>query len=77
MTMKAAHISAWRDYLAEQLHQPQGTTKRDARRQVTRWLKSLQQAAAMPSSVVPETPPQRSSSPNGARQGSRATGGAH
>jgi len=50
-------MAAWRDYLAEELHQQHGTRKRDARREVTRWLRSLRQDAALPPYVVPETPP--------------------
>lgn len=55
--MTTTHITVWRDYLAEQLHQQYGITRRDARRQVTQWLGSLQEVPT--AYQVPETPPGR------------------
>ena len=53
--MSPDHIAAWRDYLVEQLHQQYGIARRDAWRQVTHWLGSLQRQAHH-AYQVPETP---------------------
>jgi hypothetical protein len=70
--MTPAHIAAWRDYLAEQLHQQCGIARRDARRQVTHWLGLLQQEAAPPAYEVAETPPVRDSHARPATRTARA-----
>jgi hypothetical protein len=54
VVMNPDQITAWRDYLAGQMHEQHGVATHDARKTVTRWLRSLEQGAAPQAYQVPE-----------------------
>lgn len=66
MVMNPNQITAWRDYLAGQMHEQHGVATHEARKTVTRWLRSLDQGAAPQAYQIPEAAPIRNE-PRGLR----------
>jgi hypothetical protein len=56
--MNPDQIAAWRDYLAGQMHEQHGVEKREARKTVARWLRSM---------LARSTPPEAYQVPEAAR----------